>query len=293
MKAIKRHYSLYLMLLPIFLYFILFAYYPLVRGFIISLQDFRIIGDRPFIGFDNYMYVLKDPAFLQATINTFAISGGILIIGFIFPIIIAISLNEVINGVFKRFTQTVIYLPHLFSWVVVGGIWIFLLSPDGGLVNELLKWFGNEKPIHFLVKEDYAKPVMIITAIWKDMGYTCILYLAAIVGINPSLYEAASVDGANRWNKIRHITLPQLVPTLKVVLLLNVMGILRIFDQIFIFSNPAIAHEVNVFMTYTYEKGILQFQMGVASAAAFLVLLMTLILSLVTRSLLKYDEESL
>lgn len=291
MKALKQHYSLYLMLLPIFLYFIVFTYYPLLRGFVISLQDFRIIGDRPFVGLDNYMYVLKDSAFLEATLNTFVISGGILISGFIFPIIIALSLNEVLNRFFQRFTQTVIYLPHLFSWVVVGGIWIFLLSPDGGLVNELMKWFGQENSIHFLVKEDYARPIMILTAVWKDMGYTCILYLAAIVGINPSLYEAASIDGANRWDKICHITLPQLVSTMKIVLLLNIMGILRIFDQVFILSNPAIAHKVNVLMTYTYEKGILQFQMGIASAAAFLVILMTLILAFVTRKLIKYDVE--
>ncbi|QNG58226.1 sugar ABC transporter permease [Bacillus sp. PAMC26568] len=293
MKAIKRNYSLYLMLIPIFIYFVLFSYYPLIRGFIISLQDFRIIGDRPFVGLDNYLTVLKDPAFLQASINTFAISGGILILGFIIPIIIAISLNEVINQTFKRFTQTVIYLPHLFSWVVVGGIWIFLLSPDGGLVNELLMFFGNEQSVHFLVKEDFAKPIIILTAIWKDMGYICILYLAAIVGINPALYEAASIDGANRWHKIRFVTLPQLVPTMKIVLLLNIMGILRIFDQIFILVNPAIANEINVFMTYTYEKGILQFQMGIASAAAFLVLLMTMILTFVTRKLIRYDEENL
>ncbi|WP_378937613.1 ABC transporter permease subunit [Metabacillus herbersteinensis] len=280
------------MLIPIFLYFFVFAYYPLFRGLVISFQDFRIIGESPFIGLDNYLFILKDPEFLRVTINTFAISGGILILGFIFPIILALSLNEVINQTFKRFTQTVIYFPHLFSWVVVGGIWIYLLSPDGGLVNELLKWFGNEEAIHFLVKEDYAKSIIILTAIWKDMGYTCILYLAAIVGINPSLYEAASIDGANRWHKIRHITIPQLVPTMKIVLLLNIMGILRIFDQIFILSNPAIAREVSVFMTYTYEKGILEFQMGIASAAAFLVLLMTLLLTFITRKLIGYDEES-
>ncbi|WP_078381968.1 ABC transporter permease subunit [Sutcliffiella halmapala] len=291
MNTLKRNSSLYFMLIPIFIYFILFAYYPLVRGLIISFQEFRLIGDRPFVGFENYLFVLKDPEFLKVTINTFAISGGILIIGFIFPIIIAISLNEAISSIFQRFTQTVIYLPHLFSWVVVGGIWIFLLSPDGGLVNELLKWFGKENPVHFLVKSDYAKPIMILTAIWKDMGYTCILYMAAIVGINPSLYEAASIDGANRFQKIKHVTLPQLIPTMKIVLLLNVMGVLRIFDQIFILSNPAIASEVNVFMTYTYEKGILQFQMGIASAAAFLVLIMTLILTIVTRKVIRYDEE--
>jgi putative aldouronate transport system permease protein len=277
------------MMIPIFAYFILFTFYPLIRGFIISLQDFRVIGHRPFVGLDNYFTVLQDPDFYHAMINTLMISGGILLANFIFPLIIALLLNELLNEVFKRFVQTVIYLPHLFSWVVVGGIWIFLLSPDGGLVNELLQWFGN-KPVHFLVKEQYAKPLMILMATWKDMGYTCILYLAAIVAINPSLYEAASIDGANRWHKIRHVTLPQLIPTMKIVLLLNMMGVLRIFDQIIIMRNPSIASEVDVFMTYVYEKGIMQFKMGVASAASFLVLFATLIITFITRKLIKYDE---
>jgi putative aldouronate transport system permease protein len=131
---------------------------------------------------------------------------------------------------------------------------------------------------------------MILMATWKDMGYTCILYLAAIVAINPSLYEAASIDGANRWHKIRHVTLPQLIPTMKIVLLLNMMGVLRIFDQIIIMRNPSIASEVDVFMTYVYEKGIMQFKMGVASAASFLVLFATLIITFITRKLIKYDE---
>ena len=289
MVKLRKYGSLYLMLLPILIYFSVFTFYPVIRGFIISLQDFRIIGPRPFVGLDNYLTVLKDPDFFQATLNTLIISGGILIANFLCSLIIAILLNELLNNLFKRFVQTVIYLPHLFSWVVVGGIWIFLLSPDGGLINELVKWFGRE-PIHFLAQEEYARPLMILMAVWKDMGYTCILYLAAIVAINPVLYEAASIDGANLWQKIRHIMLPQLIPTMKVVLLLNIMGVLRIFDQIFIMKNPAIASQVDVFMTYVYEKGILQFKMGIASAASFLVLLATFIITLITRKLIKYDE---
>ncbi|TCS69533.1 putative aldouronate transport system permease protein [Effusibacillus lacus] len=286
----KKYGSLYIMMLPVFIYFLLFSYYPLIRGFVISMQDFRVIGDRPFVGFDNYATVLQDPMFWQAMKNTLFIGGGILAAGFFLPVLVALSLNELVRVSFKKFTQTVIYMPHLFSWVVVGGIWIYILSPDGGLVNELMKWFGKQ-PVHFLTQEDYARPTMILTAIWKDMGYNCILYLAAIVAINPSLYEAARIDGADRWQLIRYVTLPQLIPTMKVVLLLNTMGILRIFDQIFMLRNPAIARQVDVLMTYTYEKGILQFKMGLASAAAFLVILATLLLVFVTRILTRYDEE--
>lgn len=279
------------MMIPIFLYFLLFSYYPLVRGVLISFQEFRIIGDRPFVGFENYITVLNDPVFWRVLVNTLVIGGGILIIGFAFPIIVAISLNEIIRVSFKKFTQMVIYVPHLFSWVVVGGIWIYLLSPDGGLVNEIIKAFGG-KPTHFFTQDEYARPLMILSAIWKDMGYTCILYLAAIVGISPTLYEAAKIDGASRWHEIKNIMIPQLFPTMKVVFLLNLLGALRIFDQIIVMGNPSISRKVDVLMTYTYEKGILEFKMGVATAASMLVIIATLLLTLVARKVLRYDEEA-
>jgi putative aldouronate transport system permease protein len=291
MNTYKRYTWLYLMMIPIFLYFLLFSYYPLVRGVLISFQEFRIIGDRPFVGFENYITVMNDPVFWRALVNTLVIGGGILIIGFAFPIIVAISLNEVIQVSFKKFTQMIIYIPHLFSWVVVGGIWIYLLSPDGGLVNEIIKAFGG-KPTHFFTQDEYSRPLMILSAIWKDMGYICILYLAAIVGISPTLYEAAKIDGASRWHEIKNIMIPQLYPTMKVVFLLNLLGTLRIFDQIIVMGNPAISRQVDVLMTYTYEKGILEFKMGVATAASMLVIIATLILTLVARKMLRYDEEA-
>lgn len=291
MNTYKRYAWLYVMMIPIFLYFLLFAYYPLLRGVIISFQEFRIIGDRPFVGFQNYITVLHDPVFWRVLVNTVVIGGGILIIGFAFPIIVAISLNEVIRVSFKKFTQMVIYVPHLFSWVVVGGIWIYLLSPDGGLVNEIIKAFGG-KPIHFFTQDEYARPLMVLSAIWKDMGYTCILYLAAIVGISPSLYEAAKIDGASRWHEIKNIMIPQLYSTMKVVFLLNLLGALRIFDQIIVMGNPSITRKVDVLMTYTYEKGILEFKMGVATAASMIIIVATLILTLVARKVLRYDEEA-
>jgi len=170
-----------------------------------------------------------------------------------------------------------IYLPHLFSWVVVGGIWIHILSPDGGLVNELIKLFGG-RPIPFFALDRWAKPLMIAAPIWKDMGFNAILYLAAIVGINPALYEAARIDGASRWRQVRHVTIPLLRPTMTVVLLLNLAGVLRIFDQIYVMRNGAIAREVDVLMTYVYDKGLVQFRMGFATAAAFLVIGATLAL---------------
>ncbi len=280
------------MVLPSVAYFSIFSYYTLAQGVIISFQDFRLIGDTPFIGFENYLYIFHDPYFWQALLNTIIIGGGILILGFFPPILLALLLNEVTRLFFKKITQTIIYIPRLFSWVIIGGIIIYILSPDGGLINEILLLFGViEQPIHFLAEYKYARWIMILSPIWKDTGYNCILYLAAIDGINPLLYEAADIDGATRIQKMFHITLPQLVPTMKVVFLINTMGVLRIFDQIFVLKNSLIDPKVNVLMTYLYEKGLIRFQMGRACAAGTLIVISTWVIVKVVRKVIKYDAE--
>lgn len=284
-----RYGIFYVMMIPVIVYFLLFSYYPLVRGVLVSFQKFRVIGDRPFVGLENYRTVLGDPEFWRMLGNTLLIGGGILALGFAAPLIVALSLNEVGRAWFKKLTQMVVYLPHLFSWIVVAGIWIFMLTPDGGLVNELRGWFGLA-PVHFLAEKNYSRLMMILAAVWKDAGYTCIIYLAAIVGLNPALFEAARMDGANRWQLVRHITLPQLLPAMQVVLMLSVMGVLRIFDQIFAMRNPAIERYVDVLMIYTYEKGLVKFDMGVANAAGCLIIAATVLLTLAARYAARYDE---
>ncbi len=291
LRQMKIHTALYLMMIPVIIYFVVFVYYPLVRGVVISFQDYRLLGPRPFIGWENYTVVLDDPQFWQVLRNTLLIGGGILVVGFAPPIIVALALNEMINKVFKRTSQTVIYLPHLFSWVVVGGLWIYLLSPRGGLINELLGLMGVG-PVRFLTDAVWARALMILLPIWKDMGFAAIIYLAAITTISPTLYEAARIDGASRFQQIRQITLPLLVPTMKVVLILNVLGLLRIFDQIYVLRNPVIQRKVDVLMTYVYDTGIQQFEVGYASAVSVLVLLATLALVAVAWLVTGFDRES-
>jgi len=290
LKTIWKYRSVYLMMLPVFAYFLLFSYYPFVRGFIISFQNYRLIGNRPFVGLENYRTVLGDSSFWEAVVNTVIIGGGTLIIGFIMPIVLALSLNEVLQTWFKKLTQTIVYIPHLFSWVVVGGIWIMILSPDTGIVNMILKALGAEQPVNFMSQPGTARWVMILSAVWKDMGYYCILYLAAIVSINPSLYEAARIDGANRWHLARFVTIPQLYNTMKVVMMLNVLSVLRIFDQIVVMRNGAIAKQVDVIMYYTYAKGIQEFKLGIAAASSFVLIFMTLALVFAVRAIIRYDE---
>lgn len=290
MRTIKKNAMFYIMMVPIVVYFVIFAYYPLVKGLQTSFQDYKLMGDRPYIGFDNYDLVIHDPSFWDALWNTLYIGGGILIVGFIAPLLIALSLNEVMKSWFKKTAQMLLYVPHLLSWVVIGGICIFLLSPDTGLVNMLLMRIFGMNPINFMADESWARSVMIGSAVWKDMGYNCILFLAGIAAINPSLYEAARMDGATRWEQVRYVTLPQLMNTMKVIFLLNTLGIFRIFDQIFVMRNPAIASKVDVLMMYTFQKGIMEIRFGPAAAASFFVVLFTLLLTVMVRKITRFDE---
>jgi len=278
MRLLKMHSVLYLMMIPVIAYFAIFVYYPLYEGSIASFQEFNLLGARPYVGWENYTTVLDDPRFWQVLRNTLLIGGGILVAGFLPPIIVAVSLNELSRVLFKKFSQTVVYLPHLFSWVVIGGMWIFLLSPRGGLVNELLD-LVNVGPVRFLTNTTWARSMMVVLPIWKDMGYAAIIYLASIATISPSLYEAARIDGASRLQQIYQITIPLLTPTMKVVLMLNVLGLLRIFDQIYVMQNGVIKRKVDVLMTYVYDKGILQYEVGYASAVSVMVLVATLVLT--------------
>ena len=290
-RLMKMHSVLYLMMIPVIAYFAVFVYYPLYEGVVSSFQEFNLLGARPYVGRENYIEVLDDPRFWQVLRNTLLIGGGILVVGFLPPIIIAVSLSELSRVIFKKFSQTIVYLPHLFSWVVIGGMWIYLLSPRGGLVNELLALF-DIGPVRFLTNTTWARTMMIVLPVWKDMGYAAIIYLASITTISPSLYEAARIDGASRFQQIRQITIPLLKPTMKVVLLLNVLGLLRIFDQIYVMQNPVVRRKVDVLMTYVYDMGIQQYEVGYASAVSVMVLLATLVLTAIVWRLTGFGREN-
>jgi len=271
----RSHAWLYVMILPVIVYFSVFVYYPLVQGVLSSFQEFRLLGGGEWVGTQNYVDVWETSKFWQVVRNTLLIGGGTLIFGFLPPIIVALALNEVRLLVFKKLAQTTVYLPHLFSWVVIGGMWIYLLSPSGGLVNELLALL-DVGPVRFLTNTNWARTMMIGLPIWKDMGYAAIIYLAAITSISPTLYEAARIDGASRFQQVYQITVPLLTGTMKVVFMLNILGLLRIFDQIFVMRNPVIQRGIDVIMTYVYDMGIQRYELGFASAISVLVLIATL-----------------
>lgn len=289
MRRIRKHFELYLMILPALAYFALFSVYPLIQGFITSFQEIGLLGNATWVGFENYRRVFTDYAFGQVVVNTLWLGFGMVALGVVVPLIVAVALHEVPFAPLRKLTQTITYTPHLFSWVVVGGIWIQVLSPDGGLVNEIIKMTGGH-PVHFLANTAWVRPIFILLATWKEMGYMAVIYYAAISSLDPTHYEAATVDGAGRWDKIRYITLPQLVPTATIVLVLSIVSTLRMFDQIFILRNAATTRTVDVLMTYVYDLGMAQFELGQATAASFMVVVIGLTLIAALRRLMRIDD---
>ena len=252
---------LYLMALPAVMYLILFKVIP-SAGMIIAWQDysvFRGVWQSDFVGWANFERMVNYSEFPSILRNTIVIAALRLAFMFPAPIILALVLNEVMAPSFKRTVQTITYFPHFLSWVIVSQIFINLLSPSGGMVNVLLENVLGVEPINFTIKTWFFRPLVVITLLWKDTGFASIIFLAALAGIDPSLYEAASIDGASRWQQLRRITLPSLVPTMVVVLLLDIGRFMDIgFDQIWTLSNPVVWSVADIFDTYVYRRGLLE-----------------------------------
>lgn len=270
MKAkFRRELPLHMMLLPGFILVLLFSYVPMA-GIVIAFQRFipakGLFGDQQWVGLDNFQYVMNLPSFTQVLWNTLFISSFKLILGLIVPIVFAVLLNELKNNLIKRSVQTAIYLPYFLSWVVLGGILIDILSPSGGIVNQFLGLFGVDK-VFFLGSNDWFPFTLITSDIWKNFGYGTIVYLAAITGIDPGLYEAATIDGANRWRKIWHITIPGMR---MVIVLLSVLSLGQLlnagFDQVFNLYSPQVYESGDILDTFVYRIGLLDAQFGVATA---------------------------
>lgn len=290
-KKVKRYRGIYLMLLPVLVYFLVFSYYPLVLGIINSFQKVKILGGSEFAGMDNYVNVTTSSTYQQTLGNSLIVGIGTFLLQFVLGLVIALLLNEVKNKVARSLIQTVTYIPYLLSWAVVGGLWITIFSPTG-MINGILEMFssGEYQPIVFMSEPAFARGIMIFTGAWKGAGYFAALFLAAIVSLDASIYEAAQIDGASRLQQIMRITLPQIKPTMKIVTVLNAMGVLRNFDQIFIMGNPSINDKVQNLLVLIYNDGILKFDVGTATAAATLVLLVTMLISFVVRKLIGYDQ---
>jgi len=276
----------YLMIAPAVLLLFLFNYVPMA-GIQIAFRDFQIgssIWSSPWVGFDNFSF-LQEPQFRVVVTNTLYISVLKFIFGFPAPILLALMINEVANAGFKRFVQSVSYLPHFFSWIVVAYILQSFLTLDGGLVNDLIGKAGGE-PIFFLGSEAWFRPMIVGSGLWKEVGWNTILYLAAITTIDPQLYEAAKVEGAGKLAQIRHITLPGIMPTITIVLILSIPSLITVgMDQIYPMMNAANMAVADVLDTYVLRSGLQQGYFGMATAVGLLSSVLALILVLATNQL--------
>jgi putative aldouronate transport system permease protein len=256
------------MILPGLVFFIVFKYVPLT-GSIIAFQDYNVfkgVFGSPFVGLKHFEALFSYPEFYRVLRNTLLISVYQLLFGFPAPIVLALLLNEVRKMAFKRTVQTILYLPHFLSWVVVGGMVINFLSPSTGLVNEALEWLGFER-VYFMQEPAYFRSIVVSSGIWKEVGWNTIIYLAALAGINPELYEAAEVDGAGKFRQALSITIPSILPTVMVLLLLNIGHILDLgFEQIYMLLNPLVREVGEVFDTYIYRVGLLGAQYSYTTA---------------------------
>ncbi len=259
-KGYKKHLALTLMFVPVVVYFIIFKYVPMA-GIVIAFKNYKIkqgIFGSAWCGLDNFTKVFATATFTRSVRNTLIISGLKLLFGFPMPIILALMLNEVTHPRFKKTVQTISYLPHFLSWVVLAGMFQQLLSPNNGPVNVILRdVFGVKESIYFLGSNKYFRGTLIVTDIWKNAGWSSILYLATIAGIDPALYEAATVDGASRWQCTRYITVPSLVSTIVVMLILNVGSVMDAgFDQVLNLYNSAVYQTGDIIDTYVYRYGL-------------------------------------
>lgn len=268
-KRLKRELPLHLMILPGLIIIVIFNYVPMM-GIIIAFQKFvpakGLFGAQKWIGFDNFKYVMELPNFYNIVWNTVFIAVMKIILGLFIPIVISILINEIRSNGLKRGIQTAIYLPHFLSWVVLGGIFIDMLSPSEGIINNFVQFLGFE-PIFFLGDNNWFPSVMIISETWKEFGYGTIIFLAAIVGIDMNLYEAAQIDGANRWKQIWHVTLPGMRVVIVLLMVLSMGNILNAgFDQIFNMYSPPVYESGDIIDTFVYRIGLLDAQYGVATA---------------------------
>lgn len=286
---LKRDKFLYMLLIPFLTWYVLFAYKPMY-GIQIAFKQysvFRGISESPWVGLHHFEFFLQSEYFYRVLKNTLLISGYSLLIAFPIPILLALLISEVKNAFFKKTIQTFTYLPHFISIVVVCGIVTNFLSPSNGLVNLVLEKLGMEK-IYFLAVPEYFRTIFISMNIWKEAGFAAIIYIAALAGVNPELYEAAVIDGANKWRRILHVTLPGILPTVMILLILDIGKLLEVgYEAIILLYQPATYSTADVISTYVYREGILNGRYDIATAVGLFNSVVGLLLIVLSNRLSK------
>lgn len=267
-KAIFKNWELYLLILPPVVYFIVFHYIPM-GGILIAFKDYSIrlgVIASPWAGFKYFEQFFSSPMFWPLIRNTLTLSVYSIVAGFPAPIILAIALNEVKNGFFRRLVQTVTYAPYFISMVVLVGIIMQVLAYRGGLINPVIVHFGGQ-PINFMGMPELFQSIYVFSGVWQTTGYSAIIYLAALSSIDPNLHEAAKIDGCTNFQKVRYIDLPGIKPTIVILLILTSAGILHVgFEKVFLMQNNLNLRVSEVIATYVYKVGIGNVQYSFATA---------------------------
>lgn len=270
-QTIGKHYDLYLLLVPGLVFIILIRYMPMY-GLVTGFQDYNIyrgITESPFVGFKHFKILFESPKFYEVLFNTITISLGKILVSFPLSVLIALMLNEIRLVICKRIFQTILYLPHFLSWVIVSGLVITALSPSTGIINEFITRFGG-KTISFLMDNAWFPWVIILSETWKESGYGAIVFIAALSGINQELYEAAAVDGAGKIKQIIHITIPGILSVIILMFVLRLGGILNVStEQVLLLYNPTVYKTGDVLGTYIYRTGVALSNYSYATALGF------------------------
>lgn len=281
-KSFRRHWQLYLLILPPVAYFIIFKYIPISNA-VIAFKDYSVvqgIWGSDWIGTKNFEAFFSNPVFWTLVQNTFFLSLYSIVVGFPIPILLALALNEIRNGIFKRTVQMVTYAPYFISTVVMVSMIILLLSPRLGIANQALGVFGVSS-VDFLGNPDFFRHIYVWSDVWQTAGYAAVIYLAALAGIDPTLYEAAKVDGASRFQKITNVDLPGIMPTATIILVLGVGNIMAVgFEKAFLLQNPLNLSTSEIISTYVYKTGLLNADYSLATAVGLFNSVINLVLLL-------------
>lgn len=279
MRNARSSRAYHIMMLPAMMLLLVFSIAPMA-GIVIAFEKYvpakGIFGSK-WVGLNNFKYMFQQPDSWQVLSNTVIIAVSKIILNLIVPVVVALLLNEIHSRGFKRFVQTVVYLSHFLSWVILGGILTNLLSLDG-IVNRFLQLLGMQ-PVLFLASNATFRPVIIFTDVWKEFGFGSVIYLAAITGINETLYEAAEMDGANRFQRVLHVTLPGIMPTIVLMATLSLGNVLNAgFEQIFTLYNPMVYSTGDIIDTYVHRTGLVNAQYGLATAVGLLKSVVSMVL---------------
>ena len=281
-KMIRQHWPLYLFLLPTIVYFLLFRFYPMY-GLQLAFKNYRVvdgIAGSPWVGLDNFRRFFTTADFGKLMGNTLSVSIVTLIFTFPLPIILALLLNQLPSLRYKKLVQTTVYAPHFISTVVMVGMIFLFTSPSSGLINKLIEAFGG-KAIHFTAEPGWFVPMYVISEIWQSTGWGSILYLAALAGVSPELHEAALVDGANKFQRVWHIDIPGILPTIGIMMILNAGKVMNVgFEKAYLMQTSLNIKASEIIPTFVYKRGVLKSQISLATAVGLFESVVNMILVL-------------